>query len=213
MDSYAKSQGKRKFAIGLTGGIGSGKSTVADLFAARGTSIIDTDLIAHQLTAAHGDAMPVIEREFGAQFVQPDGALDRTKMRAHVFDQPQHKKRLEAILHPLIRQACEAQAAAATGAYIMFAVPLLVESGSWKERVDRVLVVDCPEETQVSRVMQRSGLTRAQVLSIMAVQASRSARLAAADDVITNANGIDALAPQVDDLHARYLAMAQAQSG
>jgi dephospho-CoA kinase len=212
LDSYAKNQGKRKFAIGLTGGIGSGKSTVADLFAERGATVIDTDLIAHQLTAARGAAMPVIEREFGAQFVQPDGALDRAKMRAHVFDQSSEKQRLEAILHPLIRQACEAQAAAATGAYIMFVVPLLVESGSWKERVDRVVVVDCPEETQVSRVMQRSGLTRAQVLAIMAAQASRSARLAAADDVITNANGIDALAPQVDQLHARYLAMAQAQS-
>lgn len=212
MDSSASSQSKRKFAIGLTGGIGSGKSTVADLFAARGASVIDTDLIAHQLTAAHGAAMPAIEREFGAQFVQPDGALDRAKMRVHVFDQPLHKKRLEAILHPLIRQACEVQAAAATGAYIVFVVPLLVESGSWKERVDRVVVVDCPEEIQVSRVMQRSGLTRAQVLAIMSAQASRSARLAAADDVITNASGIDTLAPQVEKLHARYLATAQAQS-
>jgi dephospho-CoA kinase len=212
LDSCAKPQSKRKFAIGLTGGIGSGKSTVADLLAARGASVIDTDLIAHQLTATGGAAMPAIEREFGPQFVRPDGALDRAKMRAHVFDQPLQKEQLEAILHPLIRQACEVQAAAATGSYIIFAVPLLVESGSWKERVDRIVVVDCPEETQVSRVMQRSGLTRAQVLSIMATQAPRSERLAAADDVISNASGLEALVPQVDHLHARYLAMAQAQS-
>jgi dephospho-CoA kinase len=199
---------KQKFSVGLTGGIGSGKSTVADLFAARGASLIDTDLIAHQLTAPGGAAIAQISQAFGSGVLLTNGALDRTKMRERVFANASEKARLEQILHPLIRRACEAQALAASGPYLIFAVPLLVESGTWKDRVDRVLVVDCPEQMQITRVIQRSGLSEAQVRAIMSAQASRAERLAAADDVISNANGIESLVPQVDRLHTLYRALA-----
>ncbi len=174
-----------RFSIGLTGGIGSGKSTVADLFAAHGAAVIDTDLIAHQLTAAEGGAIEPIRRAFSAAFIAPDGAMDRAKMREAVFANPVEKKRLEAILHPLIRAETQHAAAQAKGAYLLFVVPLLVESGLWKQRVSRVLAIDCSEETQIRRVMHRSNLTEQQVRTIMATQASRATRLAAADDIIT----------------------------
>jgi dephospho-CoA kinase len=193
------------FTIGLTGGIGCGKSTVADLFAARGASVIDTDLIAHELTAPHGAAMPALLAEFGQDFATPEGALDRAKMRNLVFSDPTARGRLEAILHPKIRDATVAAAAIASGPYVVFVVPLLIESGTWSERVSRVLVIDCPEELQVQRVMARSNLPEAQVKAIMAAQASREQRLAAADDVILNDNGLDLLAPQVERLHAFYM--------
>jgi dephospho-CoA kinase len=200
------------FTIGLTGGIGCGKSTVADLFAARGASVIDTDLIAHELTAPHGAAMPALLAEFGQDFATPDGALDRAKMRNLVFSDPTARGRLEAILHPKIRDATAAAAAIASGPYVMFVVPLLIESGSWSERVSRVLVIDCPEELQVQRVMARSNLPEAQVKAIMAAQASREQRLAAADDVIMNDDGLDLLAPQVERLHAFYMDNADRMS-
>jgi dephospho-CoA kinase len=193
------------FSIGLTGGIGSGKSTVADLFAARGASIVDTDLIAHSLTAPGGAAMAAIVAEFGAGFADTSGALDRARMRALVFSDAGAKARLEAILHPRIRDAALAAAAAASGCYVIYAVPLLVESGTWRARVTRVLTVDCREEVQLARVMARNQLPEAQVRAIMASQASRAERLAAADDVIENNEGIAALAPQIDRLHAFYL--------
>jgi dephospho-CoA kinase len=193
------------FTIGLTGGIGCGKSTVADLFAARGASVIDTDLIAHELTAPHGAAMPALLAEFGQDFATPDGALDRAKMRNLVFSDPTARGRLEAILHPKIRDATAAAAAIASGPYVMCVVPLLIESGTWSERVSRVLVIDCPEELQVQRVMARSNLPKAQVKAIMGAQASREQRLAAADDVILNDDGMDLLAPQVERLHAFYM--------
>jgi dephospho-CoA kinase len=197
-----------KFSVGLTGGIGSGKSTVADLFAARGASVIDTDIIAHQLTAPGGLAVPRISAHFGPDYLTAQGALDRAKMRARVFAHPQDKRALEEILHPLIRQACEQAAAVAQGPYVLFVVPLLVESGGWKDRVQRVLVVDCPEELQVQRVMVRSALTADAVRAIMAAQAPRHARLAAADDVIVNDSGVDALLPQVQRLHTLYCTLA-----
>jgi dephospho-CoA kinase len=193
----------------LTGGIGSGKSLVADMFAALGAVLIDTDLIAHQLTAPGGLAMPAIAAQFGPDFVDAQGAMDRVRMRAAVFSDPAVKRRLEAILHPLIRIETERAAAEAQGAYRIFVVPLLVESGKWKERVSRVLVVDCPEELQVARVIARNGLAEAQVRAIMAAQASRQARLDAADDVIVNDAGIAQLTPQVERLHALYYEMAQ----
>ncbi|MDR5780370.1 dephospho-CoA kinase [Caballeronia sp. LZ065] len=198
------------FSIGLTGGIGSGKSTVADLFAARGLPLIDTDLIAHRITAPGGVAMPLIAAEFGQDFVAADGALDRAKMRTLVFSDDTAKARLEAIVHPLIRAETERQRHTATGPYHIVVVPLLVESGSWSERVSRVLVVDCPVETQIARVMRRNGFAREQVLAIMAKQASRETRLAAADDIVLNddAATLDQLADQVNTLHARYLALA-----
>jgi dephospho-CoA kinase len=196
----------------LTGGIGSGKSLVADMFAALGASLIDTDRIAHLLTAPGGTAMPAIAREFGAEYLSPSGALDRERMRAKVFSEPGAKKRLEAILHPLIRIETERAANEAQGLYRIFVVPLLVESGSWKERVSRVLVVDCPEALQVERVMARNAMTEAQVRAIMAAQASREQRLAAADDVIVNDADIAALTPQVERLHAMYAAAAKAKA-
>ena len=199
---------KQAFSVGLTGGIGCGKTTVADLFAARGASIVDTDQIAHALTAPHGAAMPALLDEFGAAFATPEGALDRAKMRALVFADPGARARLEAILHPRIRAATAAAALVATGPYVIFVVPLLIESGSWRERVTRILAIDCPEATQVARVMARNGLDEAQVRAIMAAQVTRAQRLAAADDVIVNDAGVDALLPQVERLHAEYLAEA-----
>ncbi|HEX5342841.1 MAG TPA: dephospho-CoA kinase [Duganella sp.] len=193
------------FAIGLTGGIGSGKSTVADMFAARGAAIVDTDLIAHSMTAPNGPAMPAIIAEFGPEFADASGAMDRARMRQLVFSDAGAKARLEAILHPRIRDAALAAGAAASGAYVIYAVPLLIESGTWRARVARLLAVDCPEEVQIARVMARNGLPEAQVRAIMATQVSRAERLAAADDVIVNNAGIDALEAQVDRLHAFYL--------
>ena len=195
-------------SIGLTGGIGCGKTTVANLFAERGATLVDTDLIAHAMTAPHGPAMAAIAAAFGPPFIAADGSLDRAAMRALVFTQPAAKQRLEAILHPLIRAEAERQAAAATGLYVIFVVPLLIESGAWRERVGRILAVDCTEATQVARVMARNGLSEAQVRAIMANQVSRATRLAAADDVIDNDGDAAALPPQVDRLHARYLAIS-----
>ncbi|MBV6322261.1 dephospho-CoA kinase [Duganella violaceipulchra] len=197
------------FSIGLTGGIGSGKSTVADMFAARGASVVDTDQIAHSLTAPGGAAMPAIVAEFGAGFADASGALDRARMRSLVFADAGAKARLEAILHPRIRDAALAAAEAATGDYVIFAVPLLVESGTWRARVTRVLAVDCPEEVQIARVMARNNLPEAQVRAIMAAQASRQQRLDAADDIIENGGGIEALTPQIARLHDLYLAFSK----
>lgn len=196
------------FSIGLTGGIGCGKTTVANMFAALGASVVDTDLIAHSMTVPGGPAMPAIRAEFGERYLTPEGALDRAAMRALVFSDPGAKLRLEAILHPLIRAAADAEAAAADGAYVIYVVPLLIESGNWRNRVARVLAIDCPESLQISRVMARNGLQEAQVKAIMATQVSRQDRLAAADDVVTNDDGIAALTPQVDALHQTYLAIS-----
>ena len=198
----------RAFSVGLTGGIGCGKSTVADLFAELGASIVDTDVIAHGLTAPHGPAMPAILAEFGPDFATPEGALDRARMRTLVFSDATARTRLEAILHPRIRDATAAAAAIATGPYVIYVVPLLIESGTWRERVSRVLAIDCSEDTQVARVMRRSGLTADAVCAIMAAQVTRQQRLAAADDVIENDDGVEALRPQVERLHKRYLALS-----
>jgi dephospho-CoA kinase len=197
------------FAVGLTGGIGSGKSTVADLFAACGVPLVDTDLIAHRITAPHGIAMPQIAAEFGDSFVAADGSLDRARMRTLVFSDDGARKRLEGITHPLIRAETKREQREAQGPYVIVVVPLLVESGSWKTRVNRVLTVDCSVDTQISRVMSRNGFSREQVLAIIARQATREARLAAADDVIDNDNApLDALKAQVDAQHRAYLSVA-----
>lgn len=200
------------FSIGLTGGIGCGKSTVANLFAARGATIVDTDEIAHSLTAANGAAMPALLAEFGDGAADANGAMDRAKMRELVFSDSGAKARLEAILHPRIR-AATLTAASASGSYVIFAVPLLVESGGWVERVNRVLVIDCLESLQVARVMQRNGLSEAQVNAIMATQATRAMRLAAADDVIDNNGDLTALEPQIALLHEVYLAFSKRMAG
>jgi dephospho-CoA kinase len=197
------------FVVGLTGGIGSGKSTVADLFAAHGVPLVDTDVIAHRITAPGGLAMPQIAAEFGEKFVAADGSLDRAQMRALVFSEENARKRLEAITHPLIRAETEREQREAQGPYVIIVVPLLVESGSWKSRVNRVLTVDCTVETQIARVMKRNGFSREQVLAIIARQATREARLAAADDVIDNDNApLDALKAQVASQHLAYLSFA-----
>ncbi|MFO1361092.1 MAG: dephospho-CoA kinase [Burkholderiales bacterium] len=199
---------KRRFTVGLTGGVGSGKSTVARAFEDRGVTVVDADALAHRLTASGGGAMPAIRAAFGDAVVDPSGALDRARMRAIAFGDKSARARLEAILHPLIRAESERIARQAPGRYVILMIPLLVESGDPRARCDRVLVVDCPEEEQIRRVMARSGLERAEVEAIMASQTSRAARLAVADDVVDNAGdpaGIDA---QVEALHRRYLALA-----
>lgn len=198
------------FSVGLTGGIGSGKTTVANMFAAHGAALIDTDQIAHALTQPGGIAMPAIATQFGTDFIASTGSMDRARMRAAVFADPAAKKRLEAILHPLIKSECDRAAQQAQGPYLMFVVPLLVESGNWKEHVSRVLVVDCPEQQQLLRVMDRNGLSEAEVRAIMATQATRAQRLAAADDILLNDGDPAALAPQVERLHTLYCSLGQA---
>ena len=175
--------------VGLTGGIGSGKSTVADRLAAFGAALVDTDAIAHALTAPGGLAIEPLRREFGPDMIGPDGAMDRPRMRALVFSDAQAKTRLEALIHPLIGQEVEREAARRQGLYQVFVVPLLVESGRWRDRVDRICVVDCDEATQMQRVQRRSGLAPEMIARIMNAQATRAERLAVADDVILNDGG------------------------
>ena len=198
------------FIVGLTGGIGSGKSAAADRFGACGAAVVDTDLIAHALTAPGGAAIAAIRAEFGDALMTADGALDRAAMRARVFAEPAERQRLEAILHPMIRQESARQCAAASAPYVVLVVPLLIESGTYRSRCARVVVVDCPEAVQVARVQARSGLDAAQVEAIMAAQIPRAERLAAADDVIDNSRDLPHLFAQVDALHRRYIALAAA---
>lgn len=198
------------FIVGLTGGIGSGKSTVADLFASFGAAIVDTDAIAHELTGPQGAAMPDIVAAFGKAVQCADGRLDRVEMRRRAFSDPSVKRRLEAILHPMIRRESDARCVSATGApYVILVVPLLVESPAYRERIDRILVVDCDEAVQIARVTARSGLSSEEVNAIMATQLSRSERLAAADDIVLNTAPIESLRLQVAALHRHYLELAK----
>lgn len=191
--------------IGLTGGIGSGKSTVAGFLREAGAAVVDTDAISRQLTLPGGAAMPAIAAAFGPDFVTPDGALDRDRMRALAFSDADAKRRLEAILHPLITAEAARQADEATAALIVFDVPLLVESGRWRARVARVLVVDCSVETQTTRVLQRPGWTPDRVAGALAAQTSRQARRAAADAVLLNEGlSLVALRNEVLSLAARW---------
>ena len=191
--------------IGLTGGIGSGKSTVAGFLREAGATIVDTDAISRGLTLPGGPAMPAITQEFGADFVTKDGALDRERMRALAFSDAAAKRRLEAILHPLITADALAQADAARSAIVVFDVPLLVESGRWRARVSRVLVIDCSAETQMARVLQRPGWTRERVEGALAAQTTRQARRAAADAVLLNdAMPLATLRNEVMSLAARW---------
>jgi len=200
------------FVVGLTGGIGSGKSAAAEEFARLGAAVIDTDAIAHELTRAGGAAVEEVRRQFGEDFIDASGAMDRAKMRALAFSDPQAKARLERLLHPLIRMQSERRIAAASTPYVVHVVPLLVESPGYRERVSRVLVVDCPTELQAARVRERSGLSDSEIRRIIGAQLPRAQRLAAADDVIDNAGTLDALHKQVAALHARYLKLASAAS-
>jgi len=201
------------FVIGLTGGIGSGKSTAAEEFARLGASVVDTDAIAHELTERGGAALAQLERLFGAEVIAASGAMDRNKMRERVFSDPAAKRALEALLHPLIREESQRRIAAASGPYVVHVVPLLVESPDYRQRVDRVLVVDAPEQTQLARVRARSELSQSEIQAIVRSQASRAERLAAADDVIDNSGTLDALRKQVAALHARYEKMTRNVKG
>jgi dephospho-CoA kinase len=191
------------FKLGLTGGIGSGKTYVANLLAGWGASVIDTDQIAHALTAPEGLAISPIRAAFGSDLISPEGALDRSRMRELVFSNPAKRVTLEEILHPLIAQEVLVQAKTATGLYAVFVVPLLVESGRWRDRIDRLCVVDCDEATQIARVQARSGIPTDTIRRILDAQASREQRLAVADDIIINSASttVQELEKQVLVLH------------
>ncbi len=196
------------YTVGLTGGIGSGKSAVAELFAGLGIDVIDTDAIAHELTRPGGIAIEPIRAAFGGGVIGPDGALDRARMRRLAFADPAAKKKLEAILHPLIREQSDRRAKRAQSEYVILVVPLLVESGIDRSRCQRVLVVDCSEAQQIERAMRRSGLSEEEVREIVAAQARREQRVAQADDLIDNTGAREALVPQVARLDAKYLTLA-----
>lgn len=193
------------YIVGLTGGVGSGKSKVADLFVENGAGLVDTDAIAHELTGPNGTAMPALVAEFGPEVANQLGALDRVAMRQRVFSDPGARARLEGILHPLIRRISTEHCDAAESPYVILAVPLLVESGTYRQRCDRIVVVDCPESLQIKRVMARNGISADEVKAIMAAQATRAQRLAVADDVVTNDADLAKLSLQVGSLHQKYL--------
>jgi len=196
------------FVVGLTGGIGSGKSAVANAFASLGVEIVDADLLAHRLSVPGQPGYAAIREAFPDVELTPDGEIDRARLRSRVFADPRARVRLEAALHPLIAATAKREIAAWRGPYGVTVVPLLLERGKLASAVDRILVVDCPEDAQISRVVARSGMTPAEVRAIMATQSSREARLAAADDVIDNAGPPEAIAPQVAKLDARYRELA-----
>jgi dephospho-CoA kinase len=196
------------FTLGLTGGIGSGKSTVAALLAEHGAAVIDADAISRASTATGGTAIALIVAQFGAAFVDAHGSLNRDRMRQHIFSNPKAKAQLEAIIHPLVSQQIAAQAQAHTdagAACIVFDIPLLVESAHWLKTLQRIVVVDCSSATQISRVTARSGLAASDVQNIIAAQSSRSRRLAAADVVLCN-DGISlpALAALVEQIAPQF---------
>ena len=197
------------YRVALTGGIASGKSTVAGLFAARGVPVIDTDLIARQVVEPGEPALAAVIAAFGRGVLGADGRLDRPRMRERVFGDPAARRRLEAILHPAIRAELERQSRAAGGPYQLLVIPLLVESGR-RDHVDRVLVVDVPEATQIARLIRRDGASRGQAQAALRAQATRQARLAFADDVIENTADLAALEARVDELHRDYLRRAAA---
>ena len=202
------------FKLGLTGGIGSGKTQVANLLADLGASVIDTDLIAHQLTAAGGRAIEPIRQAFGEEVIEASGALNRARMRELVFAEPARRAELEAILHPLIGQTARQEAEQAVGLYVVFVVPLLVESGRWRQQIDRLCVVDCDQETQIERVRTRNGIELITIQRILAAQATREQRLAVADDVIDNSKtvSLEALKKQVLVLHQGWCNLAKVAS-
>lgn len=196
------------FCVGLTGGIGSGKTSVSRLFAGLGAGIVDTDVISHTLTAAHGAAMGLIESAFGTNFIQADGALDRSAMRALVFADSAAKSRLENLLHPMIHAQARIAVEQSAAPYTILVAPLLLETGSYRDIIHRVLVVDCDEDLQIARSMERSGLDETQVRAIMASQLSRNARRAGAQDILLNDGSLDDLCEPVRRLHQAYLAEA-----
>lgn len=198
-----------RYIVGLTGGIGSGKSSVATEFARRGADVVDADAVSHALTGAGAPGLVAIRDRLGAHFLRADGELDRPALRAAAFSDPETKRRLESILHPMIGAEIDRQIAQWKGPYGILMVPLLIEGGRYRDRIDRLLVVDCPEEEQVRRVVARSGLDPDEVRAIMRSQVSREARLSAADDVIDNSGPPEAIAPRVAALDAMYRRLAR----
>jgi dephospho-CoA kinase len=199
------------FRIGLTGGIASGKSTVANLFAALGVPIVDTDVLAREVVAPGTPLLRQITDHFGMQVQSGDGFLDRQELRKRIFEDPEQRKWLEALLHPAIRELTDARCKTATGPYVIVAIPLLVETGG-EARFDRILVVDCEPELQLARLTARDGSTREEAGRMLAAQAPRAARLAVADDVIHNDGDLAQLRDQVEKLHFQYVAAAKAQA-
>ena len=197
------------FVVGLTGGIGSGKTVVSSRFARLGAAVIDADLMARALTAPGGQALPAIRAAFGAAVFDPAGELDRRVLRQRVFGDAEARKTLEAIVHPMIRNEVEQAMTGVSGPYALLVVPLMLETGAYRDRVQRLLVVDCPRAVRIERVMARSGLTREEVEAIVATQATDTQRREAADDTIDNAGTLDALDAAVATLHVRYLDLAQ----
>lgn len=195
------------FRVGLTGGIASGKTTVANLFAAHGVPVIDTDVIAREVVEPGQPALDAVVDAFGASVLGPDGRLDRPRLRERIFADPSARRRLESILHPAIRREMERQSRAAGGPYQVLVIPLLVEGGE-RDHVDRVLVVDVPRDTQIERLVRRDGASREQAEAALRAQASREARLAFADDVIDNTADPAALGARVGLLHEKYLRLA-----
>lgn len=200
---------KRPYCVALTGGIGSGKSQVSAAFAGLGVEVIDTDLIARELTAPGGAAIPLLRQVFGDASLLPDGSLDRKQMRELIFREPEARIRLEGILHPLIRARVAQRLEESVAPYVLMVVPLLAESGNvYRELTDRVLVVDCDPAQQVERLMRRDGASESMARAILAVQASREQRLALADDIIDNRSDLAALEAKVMELHRAYTAFA-----
>lgn len=200
------------FAVGLTGGVGAGKSTVAELFAELGVAVIDTDVIARELTAPGQPALAEIRVAFGVAVMHADGTLDRAALRRRIFADATARVQLEAILHPRIRREVESALARVQTPYALVVIPLLVETGGYRDLLERVLVVDCPEAVQTARVMARSGLKQEEAAAILAAQARRAERLAVADDVVVNDASPDALRPRVAALHRRYLELSGASA-
>ena len=200
----------RRLRIGLTGGIASGKTTVAQRFMELGVPVIDADAAARAVVAPGKPGLEAVSKRFGPRVLAENGELDRRALRDLIFEDPGSRRDLEAILHPLIRADMEQSAELAVGPYVVMDIPLLVEGGS-RDRVDRILVVDVDEAMQLQRVMARDGCTEQQARAILASQASRSARLAAADDVLLNTGTVTDLRQAVDQLHERYLRLAEAQ--
>jgi dephospho-CoA kinase len=200
------------FRIALTGGIASGKTTVANLFAELGVPLIDTDVIARQVVEPGQPALEEIVKAFGPDVLDAEGRLDRPRMRERIFSEPKARQCLEAILHPAIRAEMERQSREAVGPYQVLVIPLLTE-GKRRDHVDRVLLVDVPEELQIRRLMMRDGVTHEQAQASLNAQAARAERLAMADDVLRNTGRPDELRDEVAQLHAKYLALAEARRG
>lgn len=201
----------RQYRVGLTGGIACGKSTVANLFAALGASIVDTDVLAREVVARGSPLLAQVAEHFGREVLQPDGSLDRARLRERVFASPADRQWLEQLTHPAIRQLTEQRCESTTGPYVIVAIPLLVETAG-TARFDRVLVVDCDPAIQLARLQARDGSTREQAQRMLAAQVTREQRLAVADDVIENNEDVAALRTQVETLHRQYSKAARAQS-